>query len=59
MISNPEHSEVDLVKHLYKDEENMDSSVNKLVEREIDVNTLKINRFLEIRKKESNIKYMY
>jgi hypothetical protein len=29
----------------------MDASVSKLVEQEMDVNTLKINNFLRIRKK--------
>ena len=37
----------------------MDASVSKLVESEMDVNTLKISNCLEIRKKESNIRYMF
>ena len=41
---------VELVKHLFGDEENIEESISDLVAEEFDTNELKINSLLEVKK---------
>ena len=56
---NPEISNLDLIKHLFRDKESMEHSLVDLVKDKLDVNTLKINWLWEIVNRELNIKYLY
>lgn len=49
---------VDVIKHLYQDQDNMESSVEEIVCNSMDVNRLKIDRFLTIKKEEDNLKFL-
>lgn len=41
---------IDLIVHLYKEEQNMESSVQDIVSSDVDINKLRINSFLSIKK---------
>jgi hypothetical protein len=49
---------IDMIKHLYQNEETMESSVEGIASIELDVNRLKIDRYLNIKKEEENIKFL-
>ena len=40
---------VALVRHLFKEEENIESSIGEIVGEKLDLNSLKVNKFVEIR----------
>ncbi len=40
---------VALVRHLFKEEDNIESSISEIVGDKLDLNSLKVNKFVEIR----------
>ncbi len=48
-----------LVKHLFKEQENIESSISEIVGDKLDLNSLKVNKFVEIRNVEANTKNLY
>ena len=47
-----------MIKHLYREEDHMDYSIQEIVSKEMDVNTMKIEKTLGIKDEEENIKYL-
>ena len=47
-----------MIKHLYQEEDHMDYSIQEIVSKELDVNRMKINKNLDIKDEEENIKYL-
>lgn len=56
---NKDIDNVALVRHLFKQEDNIESSISEIVGDKLDLNSLKVNKFVEIRNQEANTKNLY